>query len=59
MLPRVAANMDLQPTALGVGKIAAILKVGIGPIAFPIYRCAAAEARAVRPLRSHGLSNAQ
>jgi len=38
----------LQRTALCADKIVAILKAGIGSIAFPIYDCAAAEAQAVR-----------
>jgi hypothetical protein len=39
----------LQRTALCADKIAAILSAGIGPTAFLIYRCAAAEAQAVGP----------
>jgi len=44
----VRPNQGLQRTALGADKIAAILKSGIGPIAFPIYECAAADAQGVR-----------
>jgi len=40
-------NQGMEPTPLRVNKIRAILKLGIGPSAFPIYRCAAAEAQAV------------
>ena len=42
-------NQGLQRTALWADKIAAILKPGITPKAFPVYECAAAEAQAVGP----------
>jgi len=37
----------MQRTALRAREIVAFLKVGIGPNAFPIYGCAAADAQAV------------
>jgi hypothetical protein len=37
----------MQRTALCARKIGAILRTGIGPTAFPIYRCAAADAQTV------------
>jgi hypothetical protein len=40
--------MGLQRTALCAREIGAILTAGIGPSAFPIYECAAADAQAVR-----------
>ena len=47
---RLRPNKGLQRTALCAHKIAAILKAGIRPTAFPIYECAAAEAQTVGPL---------
>ena len=40
-------NTGLQRTALRAREIVAILKGGISPTVFSIYRCAAAEAQAV------------
>ena len=45
--------MGMQRTALCTRKIVAFLNVRIGPTAFPIYRCAAADAQAVRLLPSN------
>ena len=39
----------MQRTALCARKIVAFLKAGIGPTAFPIYGCAAADAQPVGP----------
>ncbi len=39
----VPPNMSMQLTPLRSDKGIAILKVGFGPTAFPIYQCAAAE----------------
>ena len=41
-------NTGMQRTALCARKIVAFLKAGIGPTAFPIYQCAAADAQPVR-----------
>ena len=41
--------MGMQRTALRARKIGAFLKSGIGPSAFPIYQCAAADAQTVGP----------
>jgi hypothetical protein len=48
-LPKMRPNKGMQRTALCAHKIAAILKAGFSPTAFPIYRCAAADAQAVSP----------
>jgi hypothetical protein len=45
MLP----NKALELTPLCGPKIVCILKVGIGPTAFPFYRCGAAQRQAVGP----------
>jgi hypothetical protein len=41
----------MQPTPLRVEQDRAILTAGIGSTAFPIYRCGAADAQAVRQPR--------
>ena len=50
-----APNKRLHLTPRCVDKVVAILKLGFGPIAFPIHRCAAAQAQAVglRPIPTH------